>query len=426
MADPFTSRWRLAAALMLALMLVNFVRLTRPVRLANSDDISLQAAFSGQSPGGADRFLADWSEQQGRFYFSTGAYKVPYAVYSIRDPALFSLARAVLLFSQLALTGWLLARLCRNEASGWLFVLVAAGALHIPAVFYPVLSYPAYSVGSIALLLALHCFLTGVERCRIAWLFAAGCLQFCALFWHENFLAFTVLFPGLAWVAGADRSAGAVLRASLPAVAVSAAYLTVYVAFERIYSTGYDGTTLSFSPAGASTSWIRQTLAATPGFELFISRLAPYPSVGPLWKSAPEIAAILGSIAMWGAALAIAGAAVATGLARRAAACAVPAALVVVFLLVAVAMANLLPSFTQKFQENAHHRFYPYVYSFNSYCWGVCAAVCIWQRLAGKLHPGGFRLRLLLAALFLVLVALFTSAQASNQHTLELLRKWYN
>jgi hypothetical protein len=412
--------------MLLALMLVNFARVTLPVRLANGDDISLQAAFAGRSPGGADRFLADWSEQQGRFYFSTAAYKAPYALYSIRDPALFSLARAVLLFSQFALTGWLLARLCRSEAAGWLSALVAAGALHIPAVFYPVLSYPAYSAGGIALLLALHCFLTGVERCRVEWLFAAGCLQLCALLWHENFLAFTALFPALAWAAGSDRSGRGIIRASAPSVAVSAAYLAVYLAFKRAHSTGYDGTMLSFDPAGAGTAWLRQTLAAAPGFELFISRLAPYPSSGPLWKSGPEIAAILGSVALLGAALALAGAAVATGLARRAAAGAAPAAPVLLFLLAAVALPNLLPSFTQKFQENSHHRFYPYVYSFNSYCWGVCAAVWLWQRLAGGLRSGGFRLRLLLAALFLVLGALFISAQASNQHTLELLRKWYN
>jgi hypothetical protein len=426
MEDPFTSRWRLAAALLLALMLVNFVRVTRPVRLATNDDVSLQAAFSGRSPGGADRFLADWSEQQGRFYFSTAAYKAPYAVYRVRDPALFSLARAVLLFSQFALTGWLLARLCRSEAAGWLSALVAAGALHIPAVFYPVLSYPAYSAGSIALLLSLHCFLTGVRGSRAAWLFAAGCLQLLALLWHENFLAFTVLFPVLAWAAGADRSARGVLRASLPAAAVSAAYLAVYVTFNREYATGYDGTVFSFNLAGAGTAWLRQTLAATPGFELFVSRLAPYPSTGPLWKSAPEIAGILGSVALLGGALALAGAAVATALARRAAAGAPAAARVLLFILVAAAVPNLLPSFTQKFQENAHHRFYPYVYSFNSYCWGVCAAVCLWQGLAARLRPGGSRLRILLAALFLLLGALFVSAQASNQHTLELLRKWYN
>lgn len=420
-----TPGWRWAAALLLGALMLNFAAATRRVRLANDDDVRIQAAFSQPDERVLDRFLNDWSEQQGRFYFSAGSYRLPYAIYSIHGRAAFSLARAALLVAQFALTGWLLARLCRNEAAGWLCAVAASAALHVPAVFYPVLSYPAYSAGSTAVLLALHCFLTGVERSQARWLFLAACLHLFALFWHENFLVFTVLYPALGW-AGRGGTRGAILRACLPVILVSAAYFGVYSLFRRMYTTGYDGTVLSFDPLGAANAWMRQTLAAAPGFELLINRAAPYPSVGPLWKSAGQVLAILGAVPAAGAVLALVAAVVSAGLARRAASCGIAAAPAAVFLILASALPNVMPSLTQKFQENAHHRFYPYVYSFNCYCWGVAAATALWLMLARERDPGGPRLRWLVAPLFVLLLALFVSAQASNRHTLELLRTWYN
>ena len=69
--------------------------------------------------------------------------------------------------AQFILLGWLVARLCKDEAVGWLVVLISGGAMHIPAIFYPILSYPAYSAGSIALLLALHSLLANLKSTHI-------------------------------------------------------------------------------------------------------------------------------------------------------------------------------------------------------------------------------------------------------------------
>jgi hypothetical protein len=426
MPHRLTSRWRWVASLLLAALLVNFVAMTRSVRLANTDDVRLQAVFSQPEGRGLDRFLDDWSEQQGRFYFAAGSYRLPYAVYAVHDPVRFASARAAALFVQFALAGWLLARLCRNEAAGWLCTMVAMSALHLPAVPYPVLSYPAYAAGGMALLGALHCFLTGIERSSGRWLLCAAGLHLLALLWHENFIAFTVLYPAISWAARTGRPAGALIRANLPVLFVSAAYVGVYVGFRHLYSTGYDGTVLALKPVGAATSWMRQTLASAPGFELLVNRAAPYPTVGPLWKSAGQVLGILGSVPAAGLALALAASVAGAGLARQAGSSGAPSAPVVVFLLLAAALPNVIPSLTQKFQENAHHRFYPYVYSFGSYYWGVAAATALWLVLAAERGPGGAWPRLRLPLLFVLLLGVFVSAQASNRHTLELLRTWYN
>jgi hypothetical protein len=425
MVDGISFRWRLAATLLLALMFLSFVRATMPVRLASGDDVIIQAALSKPDKNASSVFFADWSQRQGRFYFAITTYRLPYEIYKIRDPFAFAFIRATALFAQYALLGWLLARICRNEAAGWLCTIVAAGALHIPAIFYPVLSYPAYSAGSIALLLALHCYLTGVQRSQAIWLSAAACLHLYALLCHENFLVFTVLFPVLAWATGYGRSTGVILWQCLPLLLVSVVYACVYAGFRWLHPTTYDGTVFSFSLSGAMTSWTRQTLAAIPGFELFINRTTPYYSGGPLWKTTSELKVILGSVASINLVLALISALFAAGLAYKAAASRVPALPVVIFLMLATALPNLLPSLAQKYQENAHHRFYPYVYSFSSYCWGVAAATCLGLMLVGKPHAKKSALRRGLPLLALLMAAVFISAQASNSHVIGLLCRWY-
>jgi len=426
MMGTLPARWRIGAAVAVAFMLIGLVRATRPVRLANGDDIAIQAAIASREPGAQEHFFADWGAHQGRFYFRVPTYRLPYAIYRIQNATLFASARVALLIAQLSLAGWLLARLLQDEASGWLYVVGALGALHIPAVLYPVLSYPAFSAASVALLLALHCYVTGLGRSSGRWLYAAGLLHLYALLCHENFIVFTLLYPALDWALRPGAGLGGAIRRSLPLILVSCAYAVTYLAFRHLFPTGYDGTAMSLSPGPAALSWIRQTLAAVPGFELFINRQSPYPTVGPLWKSAGQVAEIVRLVPLPWAALALGCALLAAGLALRAAARAEASARIAWVFLLAAALPNVLPSFAQKYQESAHHRFYPYVYSFSCYCFGLAAAAVLWALCNRAAAQDGARRPLRAAALFLLFAALFVSALASNRHTLELLRQWYN
>lgn len=418
--------WRLWASLLLAVMLAHFVVATRPVRLANDDDVMLQRVSADPHTGALERYFANYALREGRFYPAISVYSLPDQIYAIRGETLFATARGLLLWAQFALVGWLVARLSGSEAAGWLCLTASAGALHIPAIFYPVLSYPIIATGSIALLLALHCYLSSLRRSGGWWLLAAGCLHLYALICHENFIVFTLLYPGLDWASRQGRRIRDAAAQSVPLFVISAAYAGCYVAFKRAFPSGYDGTVLSLHPGAAVLSWLRQTLAAFPGFELLVNRGAPYPTVGPLWKSAREIGAIVRALPALDVALALATALVSAGLARQAAAPGMRAWRAALVLLIAAALPNVLPSLTQKYQESAHHRFYPYVYSFSCYYLGAAAAACLWAALCGRLGLKCLRLQIAVAAFSLLLFALFASALASNAHSLALLKMWFN
>jgi hypothetical protein len=418
--------WRWAALVLSSMLLLNLTYMTEPVRLANSDDVKIQTALSQPHKEKRDELFVDWSQQQGRFYFACPSYQLPYAIYAIKDPFLFSLSRAIIVYAQFILLGCLVARLCQNEAVGWLVVLISGGALHIPSIFYPILSYPAYSAGSIAVLLALHCFLSNLKTPQIKWLLAACLFYLFALLWHENFLIFALLFPALCWAAGSGLTPAAIIQRSLPVFCVAGIYLGIYFGFRHIFPGSYDGTAVSFDLVGAVDAWTRQTFAALPGFEFFINRAAPYPNLGPFWKNGVALAATLYSVTLTGFALAFGGGLVTTALARRAAAACVPTRKIILFLLLAAVLPNILPSLTQKYQMTAHHRLYPYVYSFNSYCWGIAGATASLIVILGRPHVALSVKRGSLLLSLLIMWALFFSAQASNQYTLNLLCRWYN
>jgi hypothetical protein len=428
--DPAIARlsrpWRAAAALALAVLAANFFVVTEPVRLACSDDAVIDNALHNRPGSLGDGIFVTWGLQQGRFYLAVPGYRLPYLGYRVGGPAFLALGRTVLALAAFGLLGALLARLLRSEAAGWLYALAAFGMLHLPAVPYPVLSYPAYAVGGISLLLACHCFLSGLRDRRPGWLLAGGLFHVYALLCQENFLVFTLVYPGLALV-GADREGRwARVARSGPYFVLSAAYVAVYVAFRHRHPSGYAGTQFSPRPGEAVRSWACQTLAALPGFELLANRQAPYPNVGPFWKPGRQVLDLLRALPLLGGMIALGAAAVATGLAARAARSARPSPRIAALCAAGAVLPNLLPALTVKYQEAAHHRYYPYVYSFTAYGWLVGAALVTWLVWAARSEGGPPRARAALPVLGCLLGGLFLSAQASNLHTLALLRAWFN
>lgn len=418
--------WRGAAALALAVLAANFFAVTEPVRLACSDDVLIDNALHHRPGSLGDGIFVTWGLQEGRFYFAVPGYRLPYLGYLVGGSTFLALGRTVLTLAAFGLLGALLARLLRNEAAGWLYTLVALGMLHLPSVPYPVLSYPAYAVGGLSFLLACHCFLTGLRDRRPGWLLAGGLLHVYALLCQENFLIFTLIYPGLALAAAADRGRWARVARSGPYFVLSAAYGAVYLAFRHQHPSSYEGSQFSPHLAEALRSWACQTLAAVPGFELLANRQAPYPNVGPFWKTGPQILDLLRALPLLGGLIAVGAAAVATGLAARAARSARPSARLAALCAAVAVLPNLLPALTVKYQEAAHHRYYPYVYSFTAYGWLVGAALVAWLLWAGRSDGGSPRLGAALPVLGCLLGALFLSAQASNLHTLALLRAWFN
>lgn len=418
--------WRVAAVLALVVLAANFFVATEPVRLASSDDAVIDSALHNQPGSLGDGIFVTWGLQQGRFYFAVPGYRLPYLCYLAGGSTILALGRTVLTLAAFGLLGALLGRLLRNEAAGWLYTLVAFGMLHLPSVPYPVLSYPAYAVGGISLLLACHCFLTGLRDRRPGWLLAGGLFHVYALLCQENFLVFTLIYPALALVGAAGGGRWARVARSGPYFVLSAAYVAVYVVFQRRHPSTYEGTLLSPHPGEAVRSWACQTLAALPGFELLANRQAPYPNEGPFWKPGRQVLDLLRALPFSAGTIALGAAAVATGLAARAARSGRPSLRLAALCAAAAVLPNLLPALTVKYQEAAHHRYYPYVYSFTAYGWLVGAALVAWLVWAARSDGGSARGRAALPVLGCVLAALFLSAQASNLHTLALLRAWFN
>ena len=129
---------------------------------------------------------------------------------------------------------------------------------------------------------------------------------------------------------------------------------------------------------------------------------------------------------LMGFVLAIGSGLLTVALARRTATTCAPTSKTISFLLFAAALPNILPSFTQKYQMTAYHRLYPYVYSFNSYCWGIAGATILLVVILGRPNVSLLVSRGSLLLTLLIMWALFISAQASNQYTLNLLCRWYN
>jgi hypothetical protein len=404
---------------------VSFVRLTNPVRLANSDDVIFQKVVRSDHAH-VEQYFAELSRSEGRFYFAVPVHRIPYALYNIQNPQLFACLRTLALLIQLALLGVLLARFVACEAIGWLYAVIAFAALHIPSIFYPVLSYPVFWVGSIAILVSIHSYLSYARSLRPGWLFLSAISLLYALICHENFLTFVVLYPFVELFGTRGRTYLAAFQRCLPIALIAAAYVGVYLAFRRLCVTDYNGVHFSADLRAAMLSWTRQTLAAAPGIELILNREGPYPNTGPLWKTPHEIAVIMKGLDPSNAVLALACALIASILMKRAQIRRRDAIGLIVLFAAATALPNVIPSLSTKYQLNAHHRFYPYVYSFTSYCWGIGAVLLLILSLKRFPQTNDRRVSMIDIGTFVFLSLVFISAAGSNQNTAGLLKSWFN
>jgi hypothetical protein len=388
------------------------------VRFSNTDDVAFETAARS---GRAEQYLINNAESQARFYFATPVYRhLLLSPYCIESPLVFSGVRGVLFYVQAGLLGWLAARLWGNAPLGAAVSFLIVSTLHIPATFFPVLSYFAMSAGFVALLIALHSYLSWLRRgSPFAAVLAAVSLLFSCLS-LELFALFLPAFAFLAWTERGQKWSSAVAALLAPAVVV-VLFLATYAAFAREFRSSYPGTQITFDPAAAAGILFRQLVGVIPGFEMVVHRL-PEGHSGPLFR---PLAEILADISMGGEELCI-------GLAHgiltvwliraawrkrsRPIASDWPA------LIILGMLANLPLLFSVKYQTFIFQRQFPYIYAFYSFClfaWAF-AAIMVWL---ADYTP---RLRRVLAsAVSISIIALCVSAQLSNARTLAALKSKY-
>ncbi|HUR60303.1 MAG TPA: hypothetical protein VM029_21445 [Opitutaceae bacterium] len=409
-----------ACAVLLATFLA-FVTDTRAVRLACSDDVDNQRMTRDGTI--ATHFVAS-AQEQGRFYYAVPGHVIPYRLYNLDGPWLFSAVRAGLLFVSLGLLGWLCGRVAANAALGWMTALFAAAALHVPATFFAVLSFPTMMVGLGALLASLHLHLTHVRRNSPIAACASGLLLLLACQYIEVFVIFFPVFVALSWRAGA-RSLRALLRSLIAPLTAAAGYVAVYALFRLSYPSTYGGTQLSLDPRSALDVLFRLTYSVAPPFELFAHRTNPSGG-GAFLKTAAEIQALLGGVDASRIALVLGQAAVVAALAWRS--IRTPAAIgggAIVFAFACMPLPNLPVSVAAKYQIWVHQRGFPYIYSFYSYCCLVFGLVCLAHWIAARRRTARGARRWI-TGFSVACSALFFSAQASNRNALQLLHAWYN
>ena len=410
-----------AACLVLLATFWAFVSDTRAVRVACSDDVDNQRMTRDGTI--AAHFVAS-AQEQGRFYYAVPGHVIPYRLYHLDGPWLFSAVRAGLFFASLGLLGWLCARVTANAALGWMTALFAAGALHLPATFFAVLSFPTMMLGLCALLVSLHLHLTHVRRASPIAACVSGLLLVLACQYIEVFVMFFPVFIALSWQAGA-RSFGGLLRSLVAPLTAVAGYVVVYGLFRVTYPSTYGGTQLSLDLRAALDVLLRLTFSITPPFELFAHRTNPSGG-GAFLKSAAEIRALLGGVDATRLALVLGQAAVFATLAWRSVRA--PAAVGGGAILIAFAcmpLPNLPVSVAAKYQVWVHQRGFPYIYSFYSYCCLVFGLICLAHWIAARCRTAQGARRWM-TGFSVACAALFFSAQASNRNALQLLRSWYN
>ena len=420
-----SGRARIALFVLTSLLLAEFVVSTLHVRGANSDDRFFNAAGLSSNPEALDDYLTTEATHGSRFYYALPPYHLANFGYRVATPWAYSLIRGVLFYSQWVILGWLIARITRSEAAGWLLAIVAVAAVHFTPSFNAVVSHPEYSIGSTCLFLALLGYLGYAESGKPAGL-AIACVGFTwALLNHENFIVFVPLFWAMdVFASGRPQPAGRILARSWPLLAMAAVYVAVYFWFRSVYPSTYDGTQFAFSPAEAIGAWCKYTFTIFPGFELLMARESANVEDGRLLRSPHEILSIVAHAPVCGIALAL-GAAIACGLLLARVlreAKPLPATGLALFLYGAGA-ANVLISSVGKYQLLAHHRFFPYFYSISAYAWGLAFAVCALGLLR---KPGDEPPRRGALVGGIVFFAFFLSATATNAETVRKLILWFN
>jgi hypothetical protein len=414
------SGWLLGLlVLVLAATLAVFVHDTQSVRHGNVDDVANDHLVR---TGGLEAHTTAAAEIQGRFYLTTPLHLWPYRLYEIDSPLLFSAARGVLFFAQIGLAGWLCARLARSAAVGGLAVLGGVAALHLPATFFAVLSYPTMAVGFCSLLASLHLHLSHLRRPSPVAALLSGLLLLHACLYLEVFVVYLPLYPALSWQHGYSTVRTSLRSAAAPLAAV-VGYLAVYACFTRLHPADYGGTRLGLDPGASLNALARLSFSVIPGCELLVHRTHPAGG-GDLLKSGGEVLAALAGTPLWRYGLAVI-----SGLTFGAllwhAARAVPRSsglAPAVLAGAAVFLPNVPVSITERYQVWVYHREYPYIYSFYSYCALVALAALLLPRLVA---PPGRAARARVVVLALLGSGVFASAQASNRVTLGLLRQWH-
>jgi hypothetical protein len=408
-------------AVVFALGFVHFWVRTTPVRLANPDDIAFQGLVDQNQV--AD-FTSRCALDQGRFYFESPVFGCLFSAhYKIHQPWLYSLIRAVALFTQIGLAGWLLARVTRRPAWGATLALFILGTLHFPLTFYPVLSYPNFWIGFTAVLISLHLHLTYIHRPGLVAGILTGAFLLLAGLMHEFFVVFLPCFLALAWLRPVPGRSGR-LRANLAPLVTAAGYAVVFVLFAREFPTTYAGTQFSPDPVAAGQVVVRQMAGIIPGFELLVQRLPPG-TRGPLSRSWPDVLQTVAGIPWPDLLLGLVEAATLTGLLLHSARHPPPLLHRWPWALGFAAYLNLPIAFSRKYQIFILHREFPYAYAFYSSIFLSFALIatgdwCL-QRLSGPLDH-----RLLHGLLGLLTAALCLSAMASNYRILQILLQRYN
>lgn len=414
-------RW-LAGLLAVTLVLtaVHWLVLTQPVRFANGDDMLYQRVVDTH---GGDEFSTAFAQNQGRFYYATPLYRHNWEIYRIANPWIFAALRIAFLALQFGLLAWLVARLTQSPVAGWLVLLAAPAALHLPTTYFAALSYPVKWVGFSALLGSLHFQLAGLDnRSRRAGL-CSGLLLLLSALCLELFLCYLPLFVALAFQR--CRETGAALRSLAPQVTVFVSYAFAYMLFSRLHPSSYEGTQLSLDIVEAANTLIRQTISIVPGFELIVHRTY-LPGEGSWHKSLAELRAAATATPAFDYLLAALQAFTLVQLARRLPA---PERFLRHLLTAAglcILIPNLLISLTARYQVWAYHRQLPYIYGFYAYAAFIVSAVTLYWLISPQLTGTGWIPRLLSALAAAVCLGVFVSAKISNHTNLLLLRTWFN
>ena len=387
------------------------------VRFSNTDDVAFETAARS---GRAEQYLIDNAESQARFYFATPIYRhLLLSPYCIESPLIFSVVRGLLLYAQAGLLGWLAARLWGNAPLGAAIAFLIVSTLHIPATFYPVLSYFAMSAGFVALLLALHCYLSWLRRgspftgalAAVSFLFACASL--------ELFAVFLPAFAFLAWIERGPNWSRALRALFVPTVIV-VLYLAAYAMFAREFPSSYPGTQIKLDLAAASGVLFRQLVGVIPGFEMLVQRL-PEGHSGPVFRPLGDILAdfTVGMELCIGVAHGFITAWLILAAWRE------RSRMITLDWPVLISLgiwANLPLLVSAKYHTFIFQRQFPYIYAFYSFClfaWALTAFI-VW------LADNTPRLRSVLASLVCISIGvLCVSAQLSNTRTFAALKSKY-
>ncbi len=400
---------------------VLLIHASQPVRFASVDDVASDHLVR---TGRLESHSITSAPIQGRFYLAAPCHLWPYRIYEVDSPLHFSTIRAALLLAQMGLTAWLCGRVAQNPAVGWLTMLLETATLHLPATFFAALSYPTMAIGFCSLLASLHLHLLFLRRGSPIAALSCAVLFLHACLYLEVFVVYLPLYFFLSWQNG-RKSASSMLRSVAGLLAATLAYLSAYAFFVSLYPSTYGGTRFSANVGEFLDALVRLTFGVTPGLELIVHRTHPAGG-GPLLKTGMEIAGLFTATPFWHYALAalqcvtFGSLLLRTRLAGRTALWFVAVAIACAFL------PNLPVAVTERYQIWIHHREYPYIYSFYSYC--ALAAGAAFALPGVVFHPRlSVKGRKICATIIgLGVCVLFVSAKASNSHTLALLQQWHN